>query len=321
MGRNTKWIEGQSDDAVDDVARRAIGARLERMWHYLQFSVRAPKSETENVHQLRVFARRAAAALEIFADWLPSRHGQWTQKQVKRVRKAAGEARDFDVLWMRWRERSEQMPAAQSRLLLKHIKRRRREAQAPIEAINRKLVAKRFLRRTSELLDRVRWHGRRPSVNQPFGCMARVALDRLVVPYLAAARAEMSGAEALHAFRIQGKQMRYAMEIFAGAFDAEFREELYPVVAMLQDRLGAINDHVTAQAYLVNWRDATDSRALRQALEMGMQHEQHCFNLSQQEFLTWWTLGRQEDLRRRFIQYVPLAGAGDQPSCFEDCGH
>ena len=33
----------------------------------------------------------------------------------------------------------------------------------------------------------------------------------------------MSDAAALHAFRIQGKQVRYAMEIFAGAFDEDFR--------------------------------------------------------------------------------------------------
>ena len=55
--------------------------------------------------------------------------------------------------------------------------------------------------------------------------------------------------QALHAFRIQGKQVRYAMEIFAGAFPPEFREQLYPIVETLQDRLGAINDHVTAQTH------------------------------------------------------------------------
>ena len=78
MGRNSKWIEGQPDDPIEKAARRALAARLERMWHYLERAVREPKSETENVHQLRVFTRRAASALEIFEAWLPERRGRAT---------------------------------------------------------------------------------------------------------------------------------------------------------------------------------------------------------------------------------------------------
>lgn len=321
MGRNSKWIEGQPDDSTEQVARRVLAARLERIGHYLERAVREPKSETENVHQLRIFARRAASALEIFDAWLPPRRGRWMRKQVKRIRQAAGAARDFDVLRMRWSEPNERMPSAQAVLLLEQVKHCRREAQRPIEAIYRKLVEKRFARRTSRFLRRVRTRDGQRSVSEPFACMARIALDRLVVPYLAAARAEMADAEALHAFRIQGKQVRYAMEIFAGAFNAEFRDELYPVVATLQDRLGAINDHVTAQAYLARWLDETDSCAVRQALDVGVQHERHGFDLSRQEFLAWWTSGRREDLRRRFAQHVQLEATDDQPPHFGDYGH
>jgi CHAD domain-containing protein len=320
MGRNSKWIEGQPDDSTEQVARRALAARLERMWHYLERAVREPKSEAENVHQLRVFARRAAAALEIFSAWLPSRRGQWMSKQVKRVRKAGGAARDLDVLRIRWSDRRERMSSGPAALLLEQVQHCRREAQRPIEEVYSKLVEKRFVRRTSRFLKRVRTQDGQPSDREPFGCMARVALGRLVVPYLAAARAEMGDAEALHAFRIQGKQVRYAMEIFAGAFNAEFRQELYPVVARLQDRLGAINDHVTAQTYLAGWRDKIDSCAIRDALEMGMQHERHCFDLSRQEFLAWWTSERREDLRQRFAQHVQLESPNEQPSHFEDYG-
>ena len=57
----------------------------------------------------------------------------------------------------------------------------------------------------------------------------------------------------LHAFRIEGKQLRYAMEIFAGAFPPAFRGELYPLVEQLQERLGKINDHATAWVLFVGW--------------------------------------------------------------------
>ena len=123
----------------------------------------------------------------------------------------------------------------------------------------REVVAKRFPRRTSKFLQRVRTSGGEGSSATQFGCLAQLALGRLVVPYLAAAVAPMIDVDALHAFRIQGKRVRYAMEIFAGAFDAPFRHELYPVVAALQERLGAINDHVVAQAYLARWHQEAES--------------------------------------------------------------
>ena len=94
MGRNSKWIEGRPDDSARQIARRAIEGRLERMWHYLELAVRAPRDETENVHQLRVFSRRATAAMDIFAAWLPRRRGQSMRKRLKSVRRAAGAARD-----------------------------------------------------------------------------------------------------------------------------------------------------------------------------------------------------------------------------------
>jgi CHAD domain-containing protein len=310
MGRNSKWIKGRSGDATQRIARRALAARLERTWHYLERSVCEPPSETENVHQLRVFARRTAAALEIFDAWLPVRRGGWMRKQLKRIRKTAGEARDLDVLALGWRQRDGQSPSAQTVLLLEQVERCRRAAQRPIEEVFTKLCDKDFARRTYRFLRHVRARGGEQGDCERFGSMARLELGRLVAPYLAAARAEMNDAHALHGFRIQGKQVRYAMEVFAGAFDAPFREELYPSVADLQDRLGAINDHVTAQAYLVAWREEADSCAARSALEASIEHERQSFESSRREFLAWWTAERQDDLRRRFARYVELDTAG-----------
>lgn len=308
MGLGNKWIESRPDDAPRRVARRAIKSRLTRMWRYLVESVEQPMSEAENVHQLRVFSRRAAAALEIFEECLPRRRGRWMQKQVKRLRKASGQARDFDVLLVRWAQRLEQVPSGEVAVVLDEVKRRRREAQAPIEAIHAKLARKKFARRVVKLAKRI-GDGRASGRCDPqLVCMARTALARLVTPYLAAGEAELADGEALHAFRIQGKQVRYAMEVFGGAFDESFRQELYPDVAALQDRLGDINDHVTARAYFAEWHAGTESCAVRRALEFAMAHEQQSFEARKQEFLDCWTDQRRQDLRCRFARYVPLGG-------------
>ena len=107
MGRNGKWIETQADDSVRSIARRALGSRLRRLWHFLDLAVRHPAEESENVHQLRVSSRRAASALKIFNDWLPPRRGRSIARHVKKIRRAAGEARDLDVLQIRWAARDE----------------------------------------------------------------------------------------------------------------------------------------------------------------------------------------------------------------------
>src|SRR5262249_13895373 len=134
----------------------------------------------------------------------------------------------------------------------------RRAAQEPVEAIHDKLSNKKFPRRSAALVKRIRASDE-GTCDGRFACMARVALGAMVGPYLKAGSAELANAEALHAFRIQGKQIRYAMEIFAGAFDEDFRQELYPVVASLQERLGSINDHATAQTYIGRWLTETQT--------------------------------------------------------------
>ena len=188
--------------------------------------------------------------------------------------------------------------------MLAHVQDRRRAAQRPIRKIREKLVRKRFDRRIVKFLDRLRSREGDEPCGERFACMARLELSRLIAPYLSTAESELKDVVALHAFRIQGKHVRYAMEIFAGAFDEAFRSELYPQVESLQERLGAINDHVTADAYLVQWHAETDSDGLRKAIEIARRREQGSMEKLQQEFLDWWTPERRARLCACFARYV-----------------
>ncbi len=149
--------------ATEVVARRALDARLERVWHYLGQSVKDSQDETENVHQLRVFVRRTTAALEIFDAWLPKRRGRWVRKQVKRVRKAAGPARDLDVLALGWSEHRDALPEGAAAILVDEARCSRREAQQPIEKILGKLSEKHFERRAARFVKRVAARGEQPA--------------------------------------------------------------------------------------------------------------------------------------------------------------
>ncbi len=318
MGLNTKWIDSRPDESPGDVARRALKRRVARMSHYAELAVSEAATETENVHQLRVSSRRAAAVMDIFAAWLPREPGGWMRKKIRKVRKAAGEARDCDVLLMRWTETMRHAPSSHYALLVEHVRRRRHSAQQPIVAVHKMLTRKRFARRAKKLLNRLRAPEAAGPCGEEFACFARVALGRVVAPYLRAAAAELDDAAAMHAFRIHGKQVRYTMEIIAGAFDDEFRKELYPLVETLQDRLGAINDHVTAQTYFAAWHADADSSAIRAALETAMDREQHELEMCRREFLDWWSPGRRADLCRRFERYVEPEAAGRPPAALLD---
>jgi len=96
---NGKWIKVDSpDEPVLAVARRTLRGRLRWLWHCLPLAALQPEEDVEYVHQLRIATRRAEAALETFAPYLPGRRARWLSKKLRQVRRAAGDARDLDVL-------------------------------------------------------------------------------------------------------------------------------------------------------------------------------------------------------------------------------
>ena len=70
-------------------------------------------------------------------------------------------------------------------------------------------------------------------------------MQKTVQKFFKAEPSNVGDVNALHRFRIRGKELRYAMELLAAAFPVGFRDELYPVVEQLQELLGDIIDHAT----------------------------------------------------------------------------
>ena len=81
------------------------------------------------------------AALSIFALCLPSKVYKRARKQLRRLRRAAGEARDWDVFLMELREREQQEAAARQRAEQGQQQEAaaRRQAEAEIERLRREL--------------------------------------------------------------------------------------------------------------------------------------------------------------------------------------
>src|SRR5439155_2966644 len=81
--------------------------------------------------------RRAGAALQIFALCLPAKVYKKARKQLRRLRRAAGEARDWDVCLMELREREPPDASPEQAgldFLLGYSLAQRSRAQAQLEA-------------------------------------------------------------------------------------------------------------------------------------------------------------------------------------------
>jgi CHAD domain-containing protein len=285
-----KWLPDASpDDRTVDVAFRALTGRLVAVRRYLK---RAAKGKgPEDVHQLRVWARRSDAALNLYADLLPRKHLRWMSKWLKRLRKAAGKVRDSDVLG-----RDIAGPDGRPPVQLRSA--RRRGLKKIRKLAERLDNGRRLKRRTRKLLhSMIQAHGR---AAERFGERARGSLLPMLEVFFAASPTEEAADGALHRFRIRGKELRYAMELLAGAFAPAFRDELYPPISELQERLGRVNDLVTARRRLEEWLAATGEPATVSHLQRRLADVREDLVRAKAEFHRWWTPELRDHLRNRF---------------------
>ena len=298
-------------DGVSAVARRAVRDRVANVQLHLPLAAANEDADPEHVHQLRVSTRRGVAALDLFADVLPAKGARRLRKRLRRIRRAAGAARDLDVLSMRYR--GDDSPADEG--LRAFIAAQREAAQQGIVDVHDALEQGDRLRKFVDKATRFDDAG---EGGDEFATWARRRLAEEVDLFFAAAPGADAEVDALHAFRIHGKGLRYTIELVQGVFDDALRGDVYERVKALQDRLGALNDHVTALEYLQRWRDdgeAPDHDATLRAL---IAREEAGVDESAAAFRQWWSPEAQADLRRSFdaLINVPSSdqGAADAPA-------
>jgi len=294
--RKSKWVEGvDPSGSISDVATLAVGDRLKLVSYYAPLAAEQAEESVEYVHQLRVCSRRAAAALKLFADLMPSRRARKVGKLLRHVRRAAGDARDLDVMLKRLADACGQDPAREK--LLAWLDTRRQAAQAPIVSIYDQLAEAHYDRRVSKLVEKIRW--RQPPPEPDYRTASRELLRPIVDEFFQAGE-DLATYERLHQFRIDGKRLRYAMELLAAAFPDSFRKELYPHIEKLQQRLGKLNDHVTAGESLVQWAAEHEDNSVRDLCGCLASAEVAAAAQDERDFREWWTAERASELRRQF---------------------
>lgn len=221
-------------------------ARLDEVWQSLRRVATKKRPKKKRVHELRVATRRAGAALELFEEFLPRRRAAWFGKQLGKMRRAAGDVRDLDVLADRL---DREVSGSAGEELQQQLGKRRAAAVRPLVKIHHRLASKqRFERRAKALIRRTPKRQKRADgpAESKFGPWAGRRLERLIAEFFDAEPHPGGKRKEWHAFRIRGKALRYGLEMLPGVLPANVLSETLELLAALQDRLGAINDLATA---------------------------------------------------------------------------
>src|SRR5262249_6962446 len=188
-----------------------------------------------------------------FSPVLPEKVHRRARRTLRAVRRAAGEARDWDVFCLDLRRRAAKSTVRDRSgldFLTGYAAGQRDAAQVHLVEAGR--------RQEERLRDVVAAALRTIDENNwpaSFADMGRSLLRDLIQELSWAASRNLDDYEHLHQVRILGKQLRYAMEVFESCFSREFRAELYPRVEEMQEVLGLANDSHVAIGRLETLRE------------------------------------------------------------------
>lgn len=298
MTDTPKWIQVPAGRRLAKVAHQALTGRLRAVEYYLPRAVKRWQQDTEHVHQLRVWCRRAQAALNIYEPLLPKRAARRLKAQLKRIRRATNEARDDDVFIQSLLTIEQTSDVGD---LLERVREHRAQVaqQVVAKAVDRIVRKEQFEKRVDKLLQRVRRRTLHGGKNPKYGKWAKSQLPQLVDRFLQSGRAELSDESKLHAFRLEAKRLKYALELLAPALGQDVGTQVERLLSTIQNQLGAINDHFAASTRLAAWRSQSNSslQGLLAELEASERKE---FDIKREAFCAGWRQGGERQFAEVF---------------------
>ncbi len=270
-------------DRLENYAAKAVGQRLDRLVYDMDQVTRA--ADAEPVHDLRVAVRRLNSALGVFKGQFPKKASSSIRKRLSQLRQAAGDVRDRDISL---RLTAGELGAAEP--LVERLNRERKKAASRLQKKVRKVLRKSpgsAWRKELRLPPFSRANGASGPRAATFA--AATLPDAARTFFLAGRAAAEQGPPIeqgppgvpLHPLRIQGKKLRYCLELFAPCYGPEVNE-LIDTLKKVQDYLGDINDCKAAAPLLTEGASKQDSARIRESLKA---RDQELFD----EFRRYWT--------------------------------
>lgn len=224
-----------------------------------------------NVHKLRVSTRRAVEVVRAFKKVIGKKKARALREKLKRLRLAADQARDADVFFERL-EKSPEEPGHE--LLLKFARVHRDQAQPELLNVQHQAELENWKAQFKSTLANLR--ERKEEKGQPkLKKAGRRYLRKALKEFIKASHGDLKVDSELHQFRIRGKRLRYAIEIFQDAFPPSLGGAIYTQIEGWQDQLGEINDRAVALKLLLEWSAKSENSDERQAFDTRLQRERN----------------------------------------------
>lgn len=217
---------------------------LRRQVRRLQQTARAVEADEtiEAVHDLRVATRRIRAALRLLEPVAPAKAARKATVAVRTLAREAGATRDRDVLLNDIAQRD--LPSLAP--VMEAIRAERMQAHTTLVDYLGSKQYERDLRALARLACFAAEWDNRPRVKDYAGSM-------LYAHYEALRSYDRNGLPeddaSLHAMRIAGKRLRYALELVSDIVGERLSDLLNPLIDF-QDHLGALNDISVARGLL-----------------------------------------------------------------------
>ena len=204
--------------------------------------------EPEFIHQARVALRRLRSAIKLFAPVLPPEFVAAYGQTWQTLAGSLGDARNWDVFL------EETLPPIAAAFLdNKDVKRLRKAAQNRAKSARKSVIGllavSEYPRLLREFTAAIYTLG--DTLPMPLTEFARqqIASHAKKARKLATRHGELCPAER-HKMRIAFKKLRYTLEFFTPLLPARHLKPYLAALAQLQDELGLINDHVTAETLI-----------------------------------------------------------------------
>ena len=291
------WTQASGDDPVTKVARRALRHRLRAVSHFLKQAEGTTSRTPELVHQLRVWCRRTATALQMFEKLTPKRSAGKLKRTIRKLRRLGGQARDCDLLL---RSLADEPTTAATVRISRRLRKRRHDVQHALDRAKRKWIDQGKLKPLrKKVLAGIRWPKKGRKSREPdFRFWARERIELLLAALVAFDASDLQLDDRMHAMRIAGKRLRYAAELSVVAFP-QLGGGLYDQLVDLQDRLGDAVDHLANIERLGGLLEES-SEADRAYLVAAIAQQQTQLMQKRRKLARWWTPARRRELEGRW---------------------
>lgn len=314
-----RWAKLAGNTEVGTASQFVIAGQLAKLKQYVGKLQSSDSDDVDAVHQLRVYCRRIHATIDVLDEYIPKEHVKALSKPTKRLRKAAGKVRDWDVLAI---DLNSLKPEASDRehLAIEHLQnkygKRRAKARKKLGDRLNQLDEKQFWPWVAEHYevqdssdDDVSGTNRGTKFHEVAHLKLRDELERFLSTFT---EQEFGSPRDLHLLRIATKRFRYALDVFASCFTKEAFKDVYAPVKELQDALGMINDAAQFAERFADWRVKSSDKELRGSLAMLEERYLSEQAARIQAFREAWPLEAREEYANRFRHALHLES--DPPS-------